>query len=68
MTISVYNIAKAPLGWAVYCDGAKTGGVFVSKDAAFEAASMAASVAIQSGTGVQVNVPDTSELKKPAAE
>jgi hypothetical protein len=59
MTISVYNIAKAPMGWAVYCDGVRIGGVFRSKAAAFEAATVAASVAVRRGSGVQLNVPDT---------
>lgn len=58
MTISIFNVAKAPMGWAVYCDGAKIGGVFSSKAAAFEAATVAASLAVQGGSGVQVNVPD----------
>ena len=58
MTISVYNIAKAPTGWAVYCDGVRIGGVFGSKAAAFEAATVAASFAVQGGSGVQLNVPD----------
>jgi hypothetical protein len=59
MTISVYNIAKAPMGWAVYCDGVKIGSVFGSKAAAFEAATVSASFAVQGGSGVQLNVPDT---------
>jgi hypothetical protein len=59
MTISVYNIAKAPMGWAVYCEGVRIGGVFGSKAAAFEAATVAASLAVQAGSGVQLNVPDT---------
>ena len=58
MTISIYDVAKAPMGWAIYCDGAKIGGVFGSKAAAFEAATVAASFAVQGGLGVQVNVPD----------
>jgi hypothetical protein len=58
MTISIYNIAKAPMGWAVYCDGVRIGGVFGSKAAAFEAATVAASFAVQGGSGVQLNVPD----------
>jgi hypothetical protein len=58
MTISIYNVAKAPLGWSIYCDGVKIGGVFGSKIAAFEAATLAASFGVQDGSGVQINVPD----------
>jgi hypothetical protein len=58
MTISTYNVAKAPLDWSIYCDGVKIGGVFGSKAAAFEAATLAASFAVQAGSGVQINVPD----------
>ena len=61
MTISIYNVAKAPLGWSIYCDGVKIGGVFGSKAAAFEAATVAASFAVQEGSGVQVNVPDAPD-------
>ena len=62
MTISIYNVAKAPLGWSIYCDGVKIGGVFGSKAAAFEAATVAASFVVQKGSGVQVNVPDEPGL------
>ena len=58
MVVSKYNIAKAPLGWSIHCDGVKIGGVFGSKAAAFEAAMVAASFAVQDGSGVQINVPD----------
>ena len=58
MTVSIFNIAKAPMGWAIYRDGAKIGGLYGSKAAAFEAATVAASFAVQEGSGVQVNVPD----------
>jgi hypothetical protein len=37
MTVVVYNIVKAPMGWAVFCDGAKLGGICGSKEAALEA-------------------------------
>jgi hypothetical protein len=58
VTISIYNLAKAPMGWVVYCDGVRIGGVFGSKIAAFDAATLNASVAVQGGYGVQLNVPD----------
>jgi hypothetical protein len=61
MTQSVYNIMKAPLGWSIFCDGVNLGGVYGSKEAAFEAAIVAASFAVRDGTGIQINVPTTSE-------
>ena len=64
MTVSIYNIFKAPLGWSIYCDGVKIGGVFGSKAAAFEAATLAASFAVQGGSGVQVNVPEDPGLDR----
>lgn len=57
MTQSFYNIVKAPLGWSIYCDGVKIGGVYGSKEAALEAATIAAMFAVRDGTGVQINVP-----------
>jgi hypothetical protein len=61
MTQSIFNIVKAPLGWLIYSDGVKVGGVFGSKEAAFEAATVAATVAVRDGAGIQINVPsDTS--------
>jgi len=58
MNMSIYNVAKAPMGWVVYCDGVRIGGVFGSKAAAFEEAAVKASVAVEGGSGVQLNVPD----------
>ena len=37
MAVIVYNIVKAPMGWAVFCDGVKLGGIYGSKEAALEA-------------------------------
>lgn len=62
MTILIYNVAKAPLGWSIYRDGIKIGGVFGSKAGAFEAAAVAASFDVQVGLGVQINVPDAPAL------
>ena len=28
MPISIYDVVKAPMGWAIYCDGVRIGGVF----------------------------------------
>jgi hypothetical protein len=54
---SIYSIVKAPLGWSIYSDGVKLGGVYGSKEAAFEAATVAAMFAVRDGAGVQINVP-----------
>jgi hypothetical protein len=61
MTQSVYNIVKAPLGWLINCDDVKLGGIYGSKEAAYEAATVAASFAVRDGAGVQINVPSSSE-------
>jgi hypothetical protein len=61
MTQSVYNIVKAPLGWLIYCDGVKLGGVYGSKEAALEAATVAATFAVREGAGIQINVPSAPE-------
>jgi hypothetical protein len=65
MTQSVYNIVKEPLGWSIFCDGVKSGGTYGSKEAALEAAAVAAALAVRDGAGVQINVP--SALLIPAA-
>ena len=57
MTQSVYNIVKAPLGWSIFCDGVKIGGTYGSKEAALEAAGVAAALAVRDGAGIQINVP-----------
>jgi hypothetical protein len=41
----VYNVAKAPVGWVVYLDRVRLGGVYGTKEAAFESAMVAASSA-----------------------
>jgi hypothetical protein len=61
MTQSIYNIVKAPSGWSIYCDGAMLGGNYGSKEAALEAATVAATLAVHDGTGIQINVPGESE-------
>jgi hypothetical protein len=61
MTQSIFNIVKAPLGWLLYSDGVKVGGVFGSKEAAFEAATVAAMLAVRDGAGVQIHVPSAPE-------
>jgi hypothetical protein len=58
---SIYNIVKAPLGWSIYSDGVKLGGIYGSKEAAFEAATVAAMFAVRDGAGVQINIPSEGE-------
>jgi hypothetical protein len=58
---SVYNIVKAALGWSIYCDGVKLGGIYASKEAALEAVTIAAAFAFRDGAGVQINIPGAPE-------
>jgi len=60
---SVFEIVKAPMGWTVYADNVKIGGVYDSRGAALEAAALAASFTVDDGGGVQINVPGTEEEK-----
>ena len=63
MERSVFEIVKAPLGWSVFADNVKIGGVYDSRGAALEAAALAASYSISDGVGVQINVPGAEEEK-----
>ena len=63
MERSVFEIVKAPLGWSVFADNVKIGGVYNSRGAALEAATLAASDTISDGGGVQINVPGAEEEK-----
>ena len=63
MERSVFEIVKAPLGWSVFADNVKVGGVYDSRGAALEAAALAASDTITDGGGVQINVPGTEDEK-----
>ena len=63
MERSVFEIVKAPLGWSVFADNVKIGGVYDSRGAALEAAALAASYTIDDGGGVQINVPGTEDEK-----
>jgi hypothetical protein len=58
----VYNVVKAPVGWMLFLDGVRVGGVYGTKDAAFEAAMVAASFAVRDGDGVRVSVPSDARL------
>lgn len=63
MERSVFEVVKAPLGWSVFADNIKIGGVYDSRGAALEAAAQAASSTISDGGGVQINVPGAEEEK-----
>ena len=63
MERSVFEIVKAPLGWSVFADNVKIGGVYDSRGAALEAAALAASSTITDGGGVQINVPGSEDEK-----
>jgi hypothetical protein len=63
MERSVFEVVKAPLGWSVFADNVKIGGVYDSRGAALEAAALAASYTISDGVGVQINVPGAEEEK-----
>ena len=63
MVQSVFDIVKAPLGWTVYADNVKIGGVYDSRGAALEAAALAASFVVNDGGGVRINVPGAEEEK-----
>lgn len=56
MDKSVFEIVKAPLGWSVFADNVKLGGVYDSRGAALEAAALAASYTVSNGGGVQIIV------------
>jgi hypothetical protein len=57
MASCVYNVIKAPIGWLIYCDDLKIGGVYGTKEAALEAASVSAAFSVGEGRGIQINVP-----------
>jgi hypothetical protein len=63
MERSVFEIVKAPLGWSVFADNVKIGGVYDSRGAALEAAALAASYTVSDGAGVQINVPGAEDEK-----
>jgi hypothetical protein len=57
MASCVYNVIKAPIGWLIYCDDLKIGGVHGTKEAALEAAAVSAAFSVGEGNGIQINVP-----------
>jgi hypothetical protein len=48
----------------LFLDGVRVGGVYGTKEAAFEAAMVAASFAVRDGDGVQVSVPSDARLSE----
>ena len=52
------------LGWVVHLDRVRLGGVYGTKEAAFEAAMVAASFAVRDGEGVHISVPSDTKLAK----
>jgi uncharacterized protein (DUF58 family) len=61
VTSRIFHVVKAPVGWVVFLDRARVGGVYGTKEAALEAAAVAAALAVRDGDGVQINVPAGAE-------
>jgi hypothetical protein len=59
----VYKLVKGPVGWVLFLDDERVGGVYGTKEAAFEAAMVAASFAIRSGDGVQIVAPSDANMR-----
>jgi hypothetical protein len=59
----VYSLIKGPVGWVLFLDGARVGGVHGTKEAAFEAAMVTASFPVRDGDGVQINAPSDAKLR-----
>jgi hypothetical protein len=59
----VYSLIKGPVGWVLFLDGAQVGGVYGTKEAAFEAAMVTASFAVRDGDGVQINAPSDANMR-----
>jgi hypothetical protein len=63
MTDRVYSLVKGPAGWVLFLDGARVGGIYGTKEAAFEAVMVAASFVVGVGDGVQINVPSDAKMR-----
>ena len=63
MTDRVYSLVKGPAGWVLFLDGARVGGIYGTKEAAFEAVMVAASFVVGVGDGVQINVPSDANIR-----
>ena len=63
MADRVYSLVKGPAGWVLFLDGARVGGIYGTKEAAFEAVMVAASFIVRVGEGVQINVPSDARMR-----
>jgi hypothetical protein len=63
MADRVYSLVKGPAGWVLFLDGARFGGTYGTKEAAFEATMVAASFIVGVGDGVQINVPSEANMR-----
>ena len=63
MADRVYSLVKGPAGWVLFLDGARVGGIYGTKEAAFEAVMVAASFIVGVGEGVQINVPSDARMR-----
>jgi hypothetical protein len=63
MADRVYSLVKGPAGWVLFLDGARFGGIYGTKEAAFEAVMVAASFIVGVGEGVQINVPSDARMR-----
>jgi hypothetical protein len=63
MADRVYSLVKGQAGWVLFLDGARFGGIYGTKEAAFEAVMVAASVVVGVGDGVQINVPCDDRMR-----
>jgi hypothetical protein len=52
MADRIYSLVKGPTGWVLFLDGARFGGIYGTKGAAFEAVMVAASFVVGVGDGV----------------
>ena len=63
MADRVYGLVKEPAGWVLFLDGARVGGIYGTKEAAFEAVMVAASFVVGVGDAVQINVPSDARMR-----
>jgi hypothetical protein len=66
MGLAQYSVIPVHDGWGVLHDGNVNGG-YATKEAAFESAMTAASLAIRQGHEVHVSVPASPDVEKSAA-